>query len=301
MNGSRRSLSFYPLAAVFALFVLFLYGPIVSMAVLSFQGPDGGLTFPMNRVSTFWFGKLMEGVGVVDIWGAFGRSLRLAIVVMVLTVVLSLATGLAFRRGFRGSSSLFYLLVSSLIVPSIVVSLGIGLLFRFLDDAIRFVGRALSLASLGEGFTSSAGLFTSALGAHLTWTLPFGVLIMLAVFNRFEKSYEEAARDLGATGWQTFRHVVLPLIIPGLIGVALFAFTLSFDELARSSQAAGDLNTLPLELKGLTTTVTTPEIYALGTLTTAVSFLVIFAALGVIIGFRSRAAVRGPVETGVVQ
>jgi len=127
------------------------------------------------------------------------------------------------------------------------------------------------------------------------------VLIMLAVFNRFEKSYEEAARDLGATGWQTFRHVVLPLIIPGLIGVALFAFTLSFDELARSSQAAGDLNTLPLELKGLTTTVTTPEIYALGTLTTAVSFLVIFAALGVIIGFRSRAAVRGPVETGVVQ
>ena len=171
MNGSRRSLSFYPLAAVFALFVLFLYGPIVSMAVLSFQGPDGGLTFPMNRVSTFWFGKLMEGVGVVDIWGAFGRSLRLAIVVMVLTVVLSLATGLAFRRGFRGSSSLFYLLVSSLIVPSIVVSLGIGLLFRFLDDAIRFVGRALSLASLGEGFTSSAGLFTSALGAHLTWTL----------------------------------------------------------------------------------------------------------------------------------
>jgi putative spermidine/putrescine transport system permease protein len=58
------------------------------------------------------------------------------------------------------------------------------------------------------------GLFTSALGAHLTWTLPFGLLIMFAVFNRFEPGYEEAARDLGATPWQGFSHVVLPLIGP---------------------------------------------------------------------------------------
>ena len=55
---------------------------------------------------------------------------------------------------------------------------------------------------------------TSALGAHLTWTLPFGLLIMFAVFNRFNPAYEEAARDLGATPWQSFRHVVLPLIGP---------------------------------------------------------------------------------------
>jgi putative spermidine/putrescine transport system permease protein len=81
-----------------------------------------------------------------------------------------------------------------------------------------------------------------------------------------------------------FRHVVLPLEQPSLVGVALFGFTLFWDEIARTSQAIGDLNTLPLELQGLTSTVTTPEIYALGTLTTGVSVVVIglaFAAIGV--------------------
>ena len=78
-----------------------------------------------------------------------------------------------------------------------------------------------------------------------------------------------------ASPWQVIRHVVLPIIAPSLIGVALFGFTLSYDELARSSQAIGGLNTLPLELRGLTTTVTDPTIYALGTLTTAVSFIAI--------------------------
>ena len=96
---------------------------------------------------------------------------------------------------------------------------------------------------------------------------------MFAVFNRFDPSYGEAARDLGAGPWQTFKEAVLPIIAPSLIGVALFGFTLSYDEIARSSQAIGGLNTLPLELRGLTTTVTDPTIYALGTLTTAVSFV----------------------------
>ena len=112
-------------------------------------------------------------------------------------------------------------------------------------------------------------MFSSGLGAQLTWTLPFGLLIMFAIFNRFDKSYEEAARDLGASSWQTFKEVVLPIIAPSIIGIALFGFTLSYDELARSSQVMGSTNTLPLELKGLTTTVTTPVIYALGTVTTA--------------------------------
>ena len=98
---------------------------------------------------------------------------------------------------------------------------------------------------------------------------------MFAVFNRFDKSYEEAAQDLGASQWQTLKEVVLPIIAPSIIGIGLFGFTLSYDELARSSQVMGATNTLPLELRGLTTTVTTPIIYALGTLTTLFSFLVI--------------------------
>ena len=125
--------------------------------------------------------------------------------------------------------------------------------------------------------------------AHrLTWTLPFGLLIMFAVFNRFDPSYEEAARDLGARPWQVFRYVVLPLIGPSLVGVGLFGFTLSFDEFARTLLAAGVHNTLPLEIFGMTTNATTPVLYALGTVTTGVSFLVILLSLVFITLLRRR-------------
>ena len=277
---ARRGRGSFWLGTVFALFVLFLYGPILTILVLSFQGPTGGLTFPMRGFSIHWFGSLWSGLGVVDIWSAFGRSARLGGAVMVLTVVISLLAGYAFRHGFRGATLVFYTAVASLIVPSIVVSLGIGVQFRLLDDLFHWAAEAAGWDWLGERITTTAGTFTSGLGAHLTWTLPFGLLIMFAVFNRFDARYEEAARDLGASPWQTFRHVVLPMIAPSLVGIGLFGFTLSWDEVARSSQAMGsDQNTLPLELTGLTTTITNPEIYALGTMTTGVSLLVIVAAL----------------------
>jgi putative spermidine/putrescine transport system permease protein len=282
----RRPASFYWLAALFALFVLFLYGPMITILILSFQGPEGGLTFPMNGVSLHWFAKLWEGLGVVDIWAAFRRSFRLGLVVMVLTVVLSLLAGLAYRKRFRGSNVLFYVVIASLIVPSIVVSLGVGLEFRLLDDAIKAMAETFGWTWVSENYTTAMDIYTSGLGAQLTWTLPFGLLITFAIFNRFDRRYEEAARDLGATPWQSFAHVVLPIIAPSVIGIGLFGFTLSWDEVARSSQAMGDLNTLPLELEGLTTTVTNPQIYALGTVTTGVSFVVIFAALALIQALR---------------
>ena len=267
------------LSIFFVLFLLFLYGPMITIFILSFQGPDGGLTFPMNGVSTHWFKSLWEGVGVVDIWRAFRRSISLGLVVMVITVVFSLMAGLAFRKKFRGSGALFYITVASLIVPSIVVSLGVALQFRLIDDALKAWGQQHEIEWVVQEFTTTMGLFSSGMGAQLTWTLPFGLLIMFAVFNRFDPMYEEAARDMGAGPWATFREAVLPIIAPSLVGVALFGFTLSYDELARSSQAIGGLNTLPLELRGLTTTVTDPSIYALGTLTTGISFTVIALAL----------------------
>lgn len=277
--GERRSKSFYFLGAFFITYVLFLYGPMFAIYILSFQGPDGGLTFPMNGVSLVWFGKVFSGGGIVDIGAAFNRSLKLGLVVMILTVLISVSAGMAFRKAFRGSTVLFYVAIASLIMPSIITSLGIALEFRLLDDFI---------IKHSEGWTTAMGLFTSGLGAHLTWTLPFGLLIMFAIFNRFDGRLEEAARDLGATPWQTFRHVVLPIILPSVVGIGLFGFTLSWDELARSSQAIGSVNTLPLELQGLTTTVTKPDIYALGSITSAVSFLVIFAALIVILVLQAR-------------
>lgn len=251
----QRGRSFYVLAAFFALFILFLYGPTITIAILSFQGPKGGLTFPMNGVSLHWFYDLFEQQAVGDIWGSFRRSLGLGLMVMVTTVVVSVMGGLAFRKRFAGSGVLFYLVITSLIIPSILISLGVGLIFNQLDLDVHWT--------------------TSGFGSQLTWTLPFGLLIMFAVFNRFDKTYEEAARDLGATSWQTIRHVVLPIIAPSLIGVALFGFTLSYDEFARTLLTAGSYNTLPLEIFGMTTNVTSPVLYALGTLTTVFSLVII--------------------------
>lgn len=251
----QRGRSFYFLTAFFGLFVVFLYGPIFTIGILSFQGPKGGLTFPMNGVSLHWFRDLFQEQAVGDIWGSFRRSFALGLMVMVTTVTVSVLGGMAFRKKFKGATVLFYLTIASLVIPSILISLGVGLIFNQLGFKVHWA--------------------TSGFGSQLTWTLPFGLLIMFAVFNRFDASYEEAARDLGATPWQTFRHVVLPIIAPSLLGVALFGFTLSYDEFARTLLTSGSYNTLPLEIFGMTTNVTTPVLFALGSLTTVFSLIVI--------------------------
>ena len=92
--------------------MIFLYGPLTTIVLLSFQGPNGGLTFPMNGASLHWFANLFEKQAVGDFGGSFLRSLTLGVMVMVATVVVSLLAGLAFRRRFRGSTALFYLTVS---------------------------------------------------------------------------------------------------------------------------------------------------------------------------------------------
>ncbi len=273
-GNTQRKAGFIPLTIVFVLFLLFLYGPTATIALLSFQGPSGGLTFPMNGVSLHWFRQLFETQQVGDFGGSLTRSLLLGFAVMFSTALFSLLAGLAYRRKFRGGGVLFYLALVSLILPSILISLGIGIMFDRLG--------------------LSPAWYSSALGAHLTWTLPFGLLIMFAVFNRFNKSYEAAAIDMGATAWQSFRLVVLPLILPSLIGVALFGFTLSYDEFARTLMTAGTFNTLPLEIYGMTTNVTSPVLYALGTLTTLFSFTLIGTALLAIWIVRRRRARNAP-------
>ena len=197
MRSESRRVGFWPLAIVFGLFVLFLYGPVITIFVLSFQGPEGGLTFPMRGLSTHWYSELWQGLGVVDIGAALRRSFALGVVVMLLTVLLSLSAGLAFRKRLVGGDLLFYVTVASLIMPSIIVSLGIALQFRLIDVAAKWLLGALAATDMLESYTTSLGLYTSGLGAHLTWTLPFGLLIMFAVFNRFNPAYEEAARDQG--------------------------------------------------------------------------------------------------------
>ncbi len=255
MGSGKRSLSFYLLGGFFSLFVLFLYGPFSAIFVLAFQGEEGNLTFPMRGFGTYWFTALLRQQRIGDFVGSFQRSLLVGLVVMTLTVVIGTMIGMAYRRRFRGATVVFYLTVASLIVPSILISLGIGIMFDRLDIETAW--------------------FSSGVGAQLTWTLPFALLIMLAVFNRFNPTYEEAARDLGASEMSTFREIVLPLIAPSLVGVALFGFTLSYDEFARSVLVMGGKNTLPLEIYAMTTNITSPALYALGTVTTFFSFIMI--------------------------
>lgn len=268
MKLGKRPLSFYIFAAFFGLFVLFLYGPMFAIFLLSLQGPEGGLTFPMKGFSFHWFAAVFQEQRIGTFGEPFQRSLILGMIVMLLTVAISVMAGLAFRRPFIGSKFLFYLTISSLIVPSILISFGILVIFSQLNLPAQW--------------------YTSALGGHLTWTLPFGFLIILGVFNRFNASYEEAARDLGAGDLATFWEVIFPLIAPSLVGVGLFGFTLSYDEFNRTSLISGSENTLPLEIFGMTTNVTSPALYALGTLTTIFSFTVMGLALAAIQFFSGR-------------
>ena len=258
-----RPWTFYVLATLFTLFVIFLYGPMIAVLVLSFQGPSASLVFPLRDPSLLWFDELFSPRRTGDVVGAFYRSLPLAVFVMFLTVLISVSAGFAFRRRFRGSTAIFYTAISSLIVPGLVLSIGILVTFRYL------------------GLTAS--WYGSGLGAHLSWSLPFGLLIMFAVLGRLNPSYEEAAHDLGASRWQTVKDVVVPIVFPGMIAVALFGFTLSYDEFPRSWLTVGTKNTLPLEIWTMTTNVTSPALYALGAVTTVVSFAVIALALSSII------------------
>jgi len=227
-TSGSRPWTFYVFAGIFVLYVAFLYGPMACIFILSFQGPQGALTFPMREVSLHWFYQLINQAEAGDIFGAISRSIPLALIVTVLTVVIAIMSAQAFRSRFRGNNVLFYGVIGSLVAPGYILSIGIGLMF--------------SLSGLQTNW------YSSALGAQLTWTVPFGILIMFAVFARFSRSYEEAAQDLGATPLQTMRLVVIPILLPGIIAVALFGFTLSYDEFARTIQTSGGTNTLPIEI-----------------------------------------------------
>ena len=267
-SKGRRPWTFYVLAAIFTFYVVALYGPMFCIYVLSFQDLRGGLVFPMKGLSLHWFVDLFTQARTGDVAGAFDRSIKLAILVTVITVVVSLMSALAFRRRFPGDTIVFALMIGSLVAPGLVLGIGVGLMFN-----------ALGLPTTWWG---------SALGAQLSWTLPFGVLVMFAVMSRFDSAWEEAARDLGASRWQTLRLVIVPVLAPGLVAVALFGFTLSYDEFARTLQTAGPQNTLPLEIWSMTLNVTSPALYALGTVTTIISFLIIGGSLGAIVWIQKR-------------
>ena len=177
---------------------------------------------------------------------------------------------MAFRKRFRGSGILFYAVMSGLMVPGVLLSLGLATLLREIGIPPEW--------------------WYSALGVHVVWTLPFGFLVMMAVFNRFDARLEEAARDMGADEWTVFKEITLPLITPGIVAAGLFGFTLSYDEFARTTLLAGAHNTLPLDINAAMTQRVQPTIFALGTASTIFSLLMIglFIAIYTILYRRSR-------------
>lgn len=261
------------LGIYFGLILLFLYGPIIVMAILSFQGPNGGMTFPMQGFSLYWWGRLF-GERATELGPAIVRTLVVAVETGLIAAAFSVVIAFAYRRRLPAARMLFPMVILALMTPGILLSLGVSLWWRLLN--------------LQPGHLS-------LLGVHVVWALPFAFLVMLAVLNRFDPRIEESARDLGASEARTFFEVVMPIIWPGVLSAALFGFTLSLNEFERSVLVTNQ-NTLPLQLWAmLTVQIIEPDLYALGTLTTLVTFVIVGALfIPTLMGQLRRVSRRGP-------
>jgi putative spermidine/putrescine transport system permease protein len=250
-----------------ALFILFLYGPLVVLAIISFQtGPNGGPQFPIIEWSTYWYQHVFgltppSRIAPLPIYEALTRSLTLAFMTMVVSTVLGVMSAQAFRTRFKGSGFVFYLIVLGMMVPGVLVGLGLALVANVIGIDRTWWGTAFVL--------------------HVVYTFPFAFLVMLAIFNRFDASVEEAAWSMGVSPFTTFRKVTFPLIFPGVLSAMLFAFTLSYDEFSRTLFASGRDLTLPLAIYGTFSIEIHPNIFAFGVLTTLFSFslLAVYAIL----------------------
>jgi putative spermidine/putrescine transport system permease protein len=265
------------LAVYTALFLLFLYGPFLVLGILSFQtGPEGGPQFPIIEWSTYWYRHILgltppSRVAPLPIDQALVRSITLAFMTMVVSTVLGVMSAQAFRRRFKGSGIVFYLIVLGMMVPGVLVGLGTAL-----------VANALGI---------DRGWWSTVFVLHVVYTFPFAFLVMLAIFNRFDATVEEAAWSLGVPPGRTFRKVTFPLIFPGVLSAMLFAFTLSYDEFARTLFASGRDLTLPLAIYGTFSVEIHPNIFAFGVLTTLFS-LALLTVYAILMGASVRRAKR---------
>ena len=262
----RRDWAKWGLAVYFLIFLIFLYAPMILMAILSFQGYYGGVTFPFRGPAGFdwWRSIFQDQVGGVfthapEIEAAGRRSLWISLAAGLIVALFSFTLSMAFRRRFRGDGIAFYVIMLALMTPGFLLGLGTQLLWK-----------AMGIKT---------GLWLTALGANTVWGIPFGFLVMLAVWNRYDEHIEEAARDLGANIATTFREVTLPLVWTGLFGAALFGFTLTWNDFDRTVLLVLD-NTLPLQIVGLIqASAIRPDLYALGTATTLVSLALLVVVL----------------------
>jgi putative spermidine/putrescine transport system permease protein len=270
------------LAVYFVLFLIFLYAPMILMGILSFQGYYGGVTFPFKGpVSLDWWRFIFESqVGNqftnADLIRSSGEgSLWLSLAAGAVVALFAFTLSMAFRRRFRGDGVAFYVIILAMMAPGFLLGLGTQLFWKYM------------------GVETS--LWHTALGANSVWGIPFGFLVMLAIWNRYDIHIDEAARDLGAGAVRTFAEVTLPLIWTGIFGALLFGFTLTWNDYDRTVLLVIGDPTLPLRIVGLIQeSALRPDLYALGTATTAVS-LGLIAVLLIVVIIRSRFR-RAPVQ-----
>jgi len=247
----RRFLAVYAAAAY-----LFLYLPLAVLGVFSFNSSKiatwRGFTFNWYR-SVFHNPALFEGTR---------NSLIIAVAATAVSTVIGTLAGYALWK--KRTPWLTNALYMSLLAPEIIIGVSLLALFQW---AFRFGHLQL-------------GLHTVVL-AHISFSLVYVVIVILARLRTFDPALEEAASDLGANRWQVFRHVTIPLLMPAILAAGLLCFTVSFDDYVITSLVAGvDSETLPMMIYAMARKGVSPEVNALSALITV--------GLGVLILLASR-------------
>ncbi|MDH5529839.1 MAG: ABC transporter permease [Paracoccaceae bacterium] len=230
---------------------VFMFAPIAVVLLLAFNSSQFG-GFPIEGFSLRWFYKLAENDAIVR---AFKTSVTLGLMTALVSTTIGVLASLALvRYQFRGKDLVTTLLISPVLVPETVLAVGLLIFLRWLH-----MPRSFLLLLMG----------------HSIVALPFVVLVVQARLVGIKKEYEEAARSLGASPVQTFFAVTLPLLMPAVFAGALFAFTISFDNItATIFWRPTGMETVPTQIFGMLRNSISPEINALG-------FVMIVVTVGV--------------------
>jgi spermidine/putrescine transport system permease protein len=234
------------------LMYLFLYGPILILVIFSFTRDEFGVRW--TGFTLDWYGRLFANDRLM---GAALNTLNVAFISTVVSTILGTLTALAMERfRFRGRTSVDAVLYLPIVIPEIVMAVALLAFSAFLFDVIS--------ALTGQALRRS---LTTVILAHIAFSISFVVVVVRTSLKNFDLRLEEAAADLGANGWQTFWRITFPLILPGIIGGALLAFTLSLDDFIISLFLSGPgTSLLPVEVYNKVRRAVTPEVNAISTL-----------------------------------
>jgi spermidine/putrescine transport system permease protein len=254
----------------------FLYLPVLVLIIFSFNASRSVALF--TGFSLDWYLTLAQNDELLD---AARNSLLVGSITTVVATVIGTLTALAMERyRFKLRTTFDANLYLPIVIPEIVM--GISLLLYFNQALFPFLENTF-------GLRATTGLHTITL-AHIAFDIPFVYVIVRARLADFDRTLEEAAADLGADEWQTFKSVTLPLLMPGIIGGALMAFTLSLDDYLITAFTKGVREqTMPLYIYGLVRRGVTPEINALST-------VLLLGSIG-LVGLSLTAQSGGPVYT----